>query len=231
MTHALEEANEINALGGGRIDVPATDNPDGLRVEFAWGTIFESGREPVGSLVVRAANLGAGPGGGTPIVEVEWTPDMSAAATGQVFTEALQRAGVYEGPESFSWPTALRELRDAVEIAVRGRRRAEGDQPHLHGELITTRGMWIFTTAGIEHLQRGLVVSEAAFPAPYGSPNVIIGPKPSFDPECPSWAAAEDWLRVITLGRSLYPRRDLPLGLYAHDGWVPRRRSATIPPD
>jgi hypothetical protein len=230
VTAALEEANELHALAHSTALIQAARDPDGLRISFAWGVRFENMKPPVEGLTI-AAELDhlQSP---RPVVEVTWTPYESAASVGARFTEDLQRAGLYEGPETFDWPFAIEQLQRTLRIAIAAKR-ASDPEWHLHGELLELVGDdWALTEAGIECPARGYVFSHDEFPDFFERRTFQDGAfreREEFLPSPPSWVSEEEWHRLVRRGSRYFPRRSVA-ALMALTDWVPKRKSPTEPP-
>lgn len=161
---ALAEVNHLGAAGPMGITVPASDDTETIFTGFAWRAIMSGGTwgEAVPELVVMLTprHLPPGSHGVMPRIELVWKHSETAAAFGLRLVAELQRVNAWDEAR-FNWTTALRNLQRAIQIMVESRR---GDGPPLSGTVLEVIDRWVLTSAGIEHLERGLVVLESDFP-------------------------------------------------------------------
>jgi hypothetical protein len=220
VTTALTEANRLNAIHDGQVTVQASYNPDGLILTFSWveDTDINSERSSGPHLDVDGAG-----------VNVEWRPGEPGGEVGHRLVEELQRAGRWDGETTLDWGVTLRNLQASLDLAISSIRR-DRYAWHLHGPLIElVSPTWVLTTAGVEHLGRGLMVPEADFPEQI--PRVIANSSPTarqraeeartWCPEAPNAVDPAEWERVISHGRSVFPRRRTIVTALGPSTWVP----------
>lgn len=136
MTAALAAANKLGAPRIGHVAVQGSADPDELGVIFSWGINMGDGRfaEPAHYAlsvrpVVYADFLVRG---ATPWLELEWNngatadEDETADQLGLRLIERLQESGRWQGPTTLDWQQTLINLKKALDLAIRSRRREAG---------------------------------------------------------------------------------------------------------
>ncbi len=222
VTEALEEARRLNAVDPVLFRVQVSDRLDGLRAEFSWVTWESSDGSSSREFEVRLSSPDPETAAALERRKVTWKPDQPASAVGDAVVLMLQQEGLFQDPGIFDWGRTISALKRSLEVAIAARRGDPG-APRLRGRLIElVDDDWMLTDAGIECPERGFLLDEANFPEK--RLERPPGYKPSlFEPDTPSWVAADFWAQLLRLGRLIYPIE--PRSIVADLGWRARRRS------
>lgn len=155
---------------------------------------------------------------GRPLIETTWKPGEAAEHVGLRLREKLASAGRWNSQGTLDWPTALKNLKWALNLAIRSRRR--DGTGWLDGALIELVVLeWAITDAGVESPGHGVVVLESDFPNMYaeGLDNVeLIN---NWPPPAPAWVFKDLWEEVLRRAQAYFPRPEGPLRM--SPTWMP----------
>lgn len=208
---ALALANSLGALKFGHVTVPASDDPDELGLEFSWGEDRGDGRfgHPARNVLKVEALVYADfhISGGRPVIEIEWGPSESATEAGLRLHAQLTARGRLRSEATFRWEQALQNLRYAIDIAVRSRRRDPGAL-HLHGALAElVNDDWVITEAGLEcPNHEGYIYAQDNFPSRLERmARLSHKEREEWIPDRPEWVDEALWRRLIDRGKRMFP--------------------------
>ncbi len=220
ITAALTEANDLGAIHWGRIAVRASTDLDGVVLIFKWGLDLRApARGPVLEIEARIeADLKRH--GGRRIIAVEWGRGEPYVDVFDRLNRELQSLGRWHGPDTVNWSLAMENFRRSLDLAITSRRDGSAAGPwRLNGALYELVGDdWAVTEAGIEsRAANGVVLAEAEFPEDdFRNP---YEPEKPWNPPAPEGVPAEQWDRLLRLGRRVHPQP--PAIMLTAPTWVP----------
>lgn len=225
VTSALEESRALNAIDPFLFRVRASSRLDGLRVQFSWVDWENPDDSSEREFQLELSSPDPDTAAALSRRRVPWKPGQPAPAVGDAVVLMLEQEGLSRDRGLFDWGWTISALQRSLELAVAARR-GDPEAPRLQGRLIElVNDEWMLTDAGIECPGRSFRLDEASFPAkrrlpaPAGHP---VG-SPAFEPEIPTWVAADVWTQLLRLGRLIYPIE--PRSVVHDPGWRGRRRS------
>jgi hypothetical protein len=223
---ALAHANTLGALKNGHVTVQGSDDPDELGLQFSWGMSMSSEPSRI-SLTVHGVlyeDLKNPPAGGSPLIEIQWSPDESAAEAGIRLRALLVDRGRLKSDATLRWDHALLNLQMALDIAVRSRRRDPGSI-HLRGALAElVDRQWMITEGGLECPDHAYVYPEEEFPSQLE--RMAQREREEWMPsEKPDWVDDALWDRLVQRGKRIFPIRRGPMR--AAPTWVPMKKTPT----
>ena len=214
----LAAANDLGALYQDTVTVQASTNPDELGLEFSWIDDLGDGRfgvEPHIALRVRGriyADI-EGRSDGRPVIQTDWQPSMLAKQVGVELISQVRHKSRWNGSGTLDWQFALRNLRQAVELAIRSRQRREVEGL-LQGALIEmVNDEWFITDAGIECPGRGYLLAEHTFFEKIRKPGLIgmIDDPRWAPPARPEGVDDVTWQRIVARAKWVFPIRRGPV--------------------
>lgn len=160
---ALLEAARVGAIQGGKLTVPGSTTEPWMAVEFRYGVtsippqymslIGDRPRHPrlLVSIEVRRGERETG----RPVVEVEWSEELSSEEVGEALLTELRRASRLHEAKVFNFAHALRELQRGLQLAFENQRTPLGEE-RFHGALVEViDGDWIITSDGLANVSTG----------------------------------------------------------------------------
>ncbi|MBM2623617.1 hypothetical protein JIG36_49835 [Actinoplanes sp. LDG1-06] len=197
LTGLLTEANKLEAFDNGRITVHASGDPDGLALRFSWHFNPDERERPQGphlDIEVRTQDEVKSPTRRR-VITLEWLPSESAVDVAEKVVARLREAGLWQGRESLDWQLALKNLQQSINVGMAARRRDGGAWP-LTGSLVELVGDdWAITTNGLVCRSRNFSVAGGR-----------LDRKLPFPQSGPDWADPDEWYRVVSRARTVFPR-------------------------
>ncbi|WP_284977212.1 hypothetical protein [Arthrobacter sp. efr-133-TYG-104] len=236
VSSALVEANKSHAidriLG---VTIPAVGGIPEILVRFRYmsPTSARPGYHAHDFLDVTPVVLTPAPNGHFWPVEERWRVEESADQVGARLMKTLQDAGLKSVTDRVDWKSTIDRLGTALDLAFESKR-SDG---MLVGHIIEMGPEgWFLTSAGIEHLEQGVVVDVKEFPPKWegalGVAGALLSGRPPesidehlnrFD-ESPEWADSDEWKYVLGRARAVFP------GFNKKDGTIPPALPSLVPP-
>lgn len=214
---ALEQANDLDALSGGGVTVPAGADVTGPRVNIWWGLQMQddqwSGHARGEArmrlqYVVERTNPGSI---GTPVVEVDWDPLETPAQTLTALRDEMRRHGYGSEAKDIGTPL-FQNLQAAITEAIAARTARDGSWAEGSMYEWVWDG-WAVTELGLSTRDYGLFES-AAFPE---SPHDVRmrgyrqGPK-EFEATAPPGIDKAVWDVAVRRAKEYHPRGSYMFG-------------------
>lgn len=222
VANALAEANKLAAIVDGQVRVQASRDRDELGLDFSWIRHFgdDRQRQPPRDVLKMRAHVYADERaqGGIPVIETDWKAGDSAADVGLRLREQLEHEGRWKSDGTLDWPQALNNLKKALGLAIRSRRR--DGTGWLQGALIELVVLeWAITDAGVESPGHGVVVRESDFPNMYAEGRDNVELMQNWPPPAPVWVFKDLWDEVLRRGHAFFSRPSGPIRM--SPTWIP----------
>jgi len=208
---AANRARTINAFRG--ITVPASEGIPIVVVGFHYATPVGNGRRDV--LRISATVLKDPPDGrfSSPM-EYAWQPGATPEEFGAYMMKELQNAGLKDVASKVFWPETIDRLTSALTLAFDSKR----NDGKLKGQLVEMGpGDWALTSAGIEHVYRGILAPADTFPTEimgavqaFARRGGEILREPWMALERPEWAEPAEWEYMIARARKVLADINVP---------------------
>ncbi len=220
---SMGTANKLDALAEGEITLRASLEPR-IDITFSWQFHMGDGRfsTPNGEFLNVKAWVDAAPGGGTPVIEENWTSAETPTEVAGRINAKLRATDRWDGPRTINWAQVFRDLHRAIVLAVAYKRRDPFAPWKLHGAMYELHGEdWAITQAGVEYRPIGQVVlAEHEFPdSEQSRARMTSTDLQEWSPTPPEGADPAEWQHVLWRGLWHFPIRRGPVPMGQRTWW------------
>lgn len=214
---AMEEADNLQALGNGSVRVSASALRERVTLTFQRVDINQIayGASPGGNsrrfhleIIIRPLRRARIKTSTFPVVE--WLPDQSADEVGFHVAVEIQKNGYLFQESEFDWALALGNLKKSIDLALRSQRR-DSDAWLLNGKLYELLSDdWAVTTAGLEHRpEPGFILRRQHFyrsvaPSSDRTPKEQVLRSLIGGSMRPDWCSLDDWRWLVVRAQEYY---------------------------